>query len=57
LLNSEMFSEEYLKAQGLFNHKYIALLGKNLKNSDFGDKIYLIWFLLVFQYWWNKHMC
>jgi len=56
LLDSEMFSEEYVKGQGLFDHKYIALLGKNLKNSDFGDKIYLVWSLLVFQNWWNKHM-
>jgi asparagine synthase (glutamine-hydrolysing) len=56
LFNSEMFSKDYIERQGLFNHNYIALLGKNLKNSDFGDKIYLVWSLLVFQYWWNKHM-
>lgn len=57
LLNSETFSKEFIENQGLFKHEGIKDLVKIGKSRNFGDKIYLIWSLIVFQTWWKKYMC
>jgi len=49
----ELFSEERIKQQGLFDHKYI----NNLLNDHFSrraDNRKLIWTLAVFQMWQKK---
>jgi len=56
ILFSELFSELYIEKQGVFNFPFINNLRKNWDNPKFGDKIYLIWTLLIFQNWWDKHI-
>ncbi len=55
IFQSEIFSEKYIKAQGLFNYNYIWSLQKEWDNKGFGDRIYLIWTLIIFQNWWDRH--
>lgn len=56
LLNSEIFSESFIEEQGVFNYEGIRILLKKVENKNFGDKIYLVWSLLIFQNWWKKYM-
>jgi asparagine synthase (glutamine-hydrolysing) len=56
ILFSELFSESYIKNQGLFDYDYISELRNNWSNPKLGDKIYLIWTLIIFQNWWNKYI-
>jgi len=56
ILYSDLFSEDYIKKQNLFNYNYICELRNNWDNPKLGDKIYVIWTLLIFQNWWNKYL-
>lgn len=56
ILFSDLFSKSYIENQGLFDYKFIDELRKNWNNPQLGDKIYLIWTLLIFQNWWNTHI-
>jgi asparagine synthase (glutamine-hydrolysing) len=56
ILFSELFSENYIRKQELFNFPFINNLRNNWDNPKFGDKIYLIWTLLIFQNWWDKNI-
>ncbi len=56
ILFSELFSECYIEKQGLFNFQYVNNLRNNWSNPKLGDKIYLIWTLLIFQNWWDKNI-
>jgi len=56
ILFSELFSKSYISKQGIFEYKYIDELRNNWNNPQLGDKIYLIWTLLIFQNWWNTHI-
>lgn len=55
LLDSDLFSQEYIEEQGIFQFEYINRLLKSVKSNDFGEKIYVLWSLIIFQYWHNKH--
>ena len=55
-LSRHWFSEAYIKDQGIFNPLFIKELKLAWNNPRFGDKIYLVWALLVFQSWWDKQM-
>ena len=35
---------------------YTKEIKKNWNNPKFGDKIYLVWTLVIFQNWWNKYL-
>lgn len=56
MLNSEIFSEQFIEEQGIFKYDGIADLIKIGRSKKFGDKIYLLWSLIVFQSWWKKYM-
>ena len=56
ILFSDLFSKSYIEKQGLFRYEFIDDLRKNWNNPKLGDKIYLIWTLLIFQHWWNKYI-
>lgn len=54
-LNSSLFSESFIKTQGLFNFEFI----KKIKSESFiqrSENASLIWTLLVFQDWYNRNM-
>jgi asparagine synthase (glutamine-hydrolysing) len=56
LLNSELFRKDYIENQGVFKYEGVHALIKSTNKKDFGDNIYLLWALIVFQYWWNKYL-
>ncbi|MGB1104815.1 MAG: asparagine synthase (glutamine-hydrolyzing) [Crocinitomicaceae bacterium] len=51
---SERFSSKYIKEQGLFDVDFIENLKCNLNTALSGDRIYIVWALIVFQFWWEK---
>lgn len=56
IFEGELFSKDYLAQQGLFSWEYVQTLRKNWRKSSFGDSIYLVWALVVYQHWWNKNI-
>lgn len=56
IFESEIFSESYINNQELFNYEYICELKQNFKNNQFGDKVYLLWTLIIFQNWWHRNL-
>ncbi len=56
ILNSDKFSQEFIEEQGIFNYDGVRTLLKKVSNKSFGDRIYLVWSLLIFQHWWKKYM-
>ncbi len=55
-LNQEIFSKEYIEHQGLFNYEFIEQLKRSWKSPAFGDRIYVVWALILFQSWWKRHL-
>ncbi|MFT5822181.1 MAG: asparagine synthase (glutamine-hydrolyzing) [Crocinitomix sp.] len=55
ILNGPFFTAEFIKNQGLFKHVYIMKLKEEWSKPNFGDKIYMVWSLIVFQYWWVRN--
>jgi len=53
--NRPIFSRSYLEEQNLFNPNEIYQLISDWRKNDFGDKIYIVWALIIFQHWWDKH--
>ena len=55
VLNGPLFRSEFIQNQGLFNHSYIKKLQDEWSDPNFGDKIYMVWALIVFQHWWERN--
>lgn len=55
-LNKAFFSKDYLKEQGIFKYDKIMELKTSWNDKQFGDRIYAVWALIVFQNWWNNHV-
>ena len=55
LLNSDLFERDFVEHQGIFEYDNISHLIKSVKSNSFGDKIYLIWSLIVFQNWYKRN--
>lgn len=55
LLNSELFDQDFIHEQDIFEYKELAKLIKSIKSDSFGDRIYLIWSLIIFQHWYKRH--
>jgi len=55
LLNGPLFEKEYIQKQGLFETDYLDLIKAKWNDSDFGDRIYLVWALIVFQSWYSRY--
>ncbi|MCB9224103.1 MAG: asparagine synthase (glutamine-hydrolyzing) [Crocinitomicaceae bacterium] len=56
IMASQLFTKDYINEQGIFDFEYIQFLSKNIRSKQFGDKIYLVWSLIVFQHWYNKYV-
>ncbi len=54
-LSSPSFQTEYLNKQGLFNAAAISELRRDWSTKNFGDRIYVVWALIVFQHWYMRH--
>jgi asparagine synthase (glutamine-hydrolysing) len=57
LITDDLLSEDFIIEQEIFNPKSINALLKKLFSKNPGDSHATVWALIVFQYWWKKHMC
>ena len=55
-LNENLFNEELIQEQGIFDFKEISLLKQQLFSRNVGDAVARIWGLYVFQKWYRKNM-
>lgn len=51
----DLFSRAFIEHQDIFNYGFIEELQKDWVKPHFGDRIYLVWALVVFQNWWKRH--
>jgi asparagine synthase (glutamine-hydrolysing) len=54
IFQQTIFSEEYIRNQGLFSFEFIQDLKKTWGDNSFGDRIYVVWTIICFQHWWDK---
>ncbi|MFM2207916.1 MAG: hypothetical protein RL213_1891 [Bacteroidota bacterium] len=55
-ITEDLLSEKTLIDQGIFNPKAVRQLLDKLFSNNPGDSAARVWALIVFQYWWKKHM-
>jgi asparagine synthase (glutamine-hydrolysing) len=56
LITDDLLSEDFIIEQEIFNATSINALLKKLFSKNPGDSHATVWALIVFQYWWKKHM-
>ncbi len=56
LIQDDLLKDSFIEAQGIFNAQKIRTLKNQLFSSNPGDAHATIWALIVFQYWWKRHM-
>jgi asparagine synthase (glutamine-hydrolysing) len=56
LFNAPYFSEKYLTEQQIFNSDFIENIKQTWKKGKIGERIYLVWALVVFQYWYHENL-
>ena len=56
LIEEELLSDNFIKEQKLFKPEAIKKLKQQLFSSNPNDSIAKIWALIVFQYWYKKHI-
>lgn len=54
-IESNLLSEEYIKAQSIFNYPKVLQLKNQLFSNQPGDSPAKIWAILVFQYWYKNY--
>ncbi|MEX1003152.1 MAG: asparagine synthase (glutamine-hydrolyzing) [Crocinitomicaceae bacterium] len=55
MLQSRLFQKEFIVEQGIFNFEYIASLIRSSSSKGFGDRIYVLWSILIFQHWYGRY--
>lgn len=56
LITDDLLSRKMIEDQGIFFYPEVEKLTKQLFSSSPGDVHARIWGLVVFQWWWKKHM-
>ncbi|HEX5003077.1 MAG TPA: asparagine synthase (glutamine-hydrolyzing) [Bacteroidia bacterium] len=56
LVTELLLDKEFISSQGIFRLEELRKLHTKLHSSQPGDATARIWALIVFQYWWKKHM-
>lgn len=56
LIMDDLLGEKLIAEQGIFDTKAIRQVKKKLFSSNPGDIHARVWGLIVFQWWWKKHM-
>ncbi|GAB2775826.1 asparagine synthase (glutamine-hydrolyzing) [Hymenobacter luteus] len=56
LIEDDLLSDAFIEAQGVFDVEATRALKRQLFSSSPGDVHARIWALIVFQWWWKKHM-
>ncbi len=55
-IKNDLLSDDFIRAQGIFNPASIQSLRKKLFSSNPGDTAATVWAIMVFQWWWKRHM-
>lgn len=53
-LDAEIFERNFITDQKIFNWNFIDQIKKEWKSGVKGERVYLIWALIVFQNWYKK---
>lgn len=56
LFNASYFSKDYVEKQNLFDFQFIDVLKFEMKSGKIGERIYLVWALVVFQNWYHENI-
>ena len=56
LIQEELLADDFIKEQKIFKLEEIKKLKRQLFSSNPNDSIAKIWALIVFQYWYKKHI-
>lgn len=56
LIEDDLLSDAFIEAQGVFDVQAIRALKTQLFSRSPGDVHARIWALIVFQWWWKRHM-
>jgi asparagine synthase (glutamine-hydrolysing) len=56
LITDDLLSEKLVREQGIFDYDAIDQLKRQLLSSNPGDVHARLWALIVFQWWWKKHI-
>jgi asparagine synthase (glutamine-hydrolysing) len=56
LITEDLLNKKFVEEQGIFDSGEIEKLKQQLFSGNPGDSHARIWALLVFQYWWKKHI-
>jgi asparagine synthase (glutamine-hydrolysing) len=56
LITDDLLNKRFIEEQGIFDHVGVEKLKQQLFSTNPGDSHARIWALLVFQYWWKKHI-
>ena len=54
VLSSNIFSEPYLESQNIFQVDTLKSLINDSANGKLGERIYLLWSIIIFQHWYNR---
>jgi asparagine synthase (glutamine-hydrolysing) len=54
-IDPKIINSDFLKEQDLFDLDKISQLINDRESKNFGDKIYVLWNFLVFQYWYSQN--
>jgi asparagine synthase (glutamine-hydrolysing) len=56
LISDDLLGKKFIEEQGIFDPEETEKLKQTLFSSNPGDSPGRIWGLMVFQYWWKKHI-
>ncbi|MBK6526025.1 MAG: hypothetical protein IPG07_11070 [Crocinitomicaceae bacterium] len=56
LFSEVYFSKNYIVEQNLFDFDFIHSIKAEWKSGNSGERIYLIWALVVFQHWYHQNI-
>lgn len=56
LINDDLLADNFIESQGIFCVQEVRNLKKKVFSSNPHDAVARVWGLIVFQYWWKKHM-
>ena len=56
LIENDLLADDFIASQGIFSVKAVSMLKAQLFSRNPGDAHARIWALIVFQWWWKKHI-
>ena len=55
-IENDLLSDDFVREQGIFVPEAVGALKTRLFSGSPGDIAPLVWALVVFQYWWKRHL-